>query len=95
MKYWHKRLERRAFYELTESQKVSAVYELEDAAEDETYFVNTKAGANEMDGFYYLSEFTSTQDDSRYDGIASLCNTAAIGIILADDCEQAIVQCFG
>jgi hypothetical protein len=95
MKYWHKRVDIRGLSELGPLQQAYAVCDKgEEEANSETYVVVSKWG-DDVDQFWYLSDFMRTGEGSRYDGVMGVCTTAAIGIILSRDNEQGVIQCFG
>lgn len=89
MKYWHKRLTRKMFCELSPEQQVLATNDLGTDADDETYY------CAEDGQFWRLGEFVVASEESRYDGVATFSNTAAFGIVFSQDMEEAVIQLFG
>ena len=85
MRHWHKRVEVVSFFDLSEADQ-AAEWRDDDNA-DELAFLIAENGE-----YWNLDSFTRTE--GRYDGVMSVTNTSAIGVVLSRDGESAVVQCF-
>jgi len=83
----HERVDIISFCELSPEQQVEEL-DLNCEAGESNYFV-TEAGA-----VYSLDGFMRTES-SRFDGVMGFTNTSAIGLILAADGEEAVIQFIG
>ncbi len=91
MKHWHKRGNIVSFLELSAEQQNDALaYNGDDGAQGDFYLVM----GDTIDDYYLLETFMVSPPRSRYDGVAHLTNTSALGIVIGRDYTQAIIQCF-
>ena len=86
MKHWHKRMKVGTFYDL---DRVSQSIEKSDNqdADDNTYLIA-------KDGYYLDLGLFMRISNSRYDGVMTISNTGALGVIISEDFSSAVVQCF-
>jgi len=85
MKRWHKRVAVGSFFDLSEADQ-AAEWRDEDNAEELAFLIA------ENGEYWNLDLFMRTE--GRYDGVMSVTNTSAIGVVLSRDGESAVVQCF-
>ena len=85
MRHWHKRVEVVSFFDLSEADQ-AAEWRDDDNAEELAFLIA------ENGEYWNLDLFMRTE--GRYDGVMSVTNTSAIGVVLSRDCESAVVQCF-
>ena len=85
MRHWHKRVEVVSFFDLSEADQ-AAEWRDEDNAEELAFLIA------ENGEYWNLDLFMRTE--GRYDGVMSVTNTSAIGVVLSRDGESAVVQCF-
>ena len=86
MRHWHKRVAVSSFYDLEpEVQKEEIEYYGKDV-QDDGYLIS------ENGEYWNLDSFMRTE--GRYDGVMSVTNTSAIGVVLSHDCESAVIQYF-
>ena len=86
MKYWHKR------------GLIDLSYDKDTERYSQTFIPNDGSDVMFMSDFIstkYNGSWSNCQPNSRYDGICSVTNTSAIGIILSRDTEEAVIQAFG
>ena len=85
MRHWHKRVEVVSFFDLSEADQ-AAEWRDDDNAEELAFLIA------ENGEYWNLDSFMRTE--GRYDGVMSVTNTSAIGVVLSRDGESAVVQCF-
>ena len=85
MRHWHKRVAVGSFFDLSEADQ-AAEWRDDDNAEELAFLIA------ENGEYWNLDSFTRTE--GRYDGVMSVTNTSAIGVVLSRDGESAVVQCF-
>ena len=86
MRHWHKRVAVGSFFDLElRVQKEELEYYGKDV-QDDGYLIS------ENGEYWNLDSFMRTE--GRYDGVMSVTNTSAIGVVLSRDGESAVVQCF-
>jgi len=85
MRHWHKRVEVVSFFDLSEADQ-AAEWKDNDNAEELAFLIA------ENGEYWNLDLFMRTE--GRYDGVMSVTNTSAIGVVLSRDGESAVVQCF-
>jgi hypothetical protein len=85
MRHWHKRVEVVSFFDLSEADQ-AAEWRDDDNAEELAFLIA------ENGEYWNLDLFMRTE--GRYDGVMSVTNTSAIGVVLSRDGESAVVQCF-
>ena len=85
MRHWHKRVAVGSFFDLSEADQ-AAEWKDDDNAEELAFLIA------ENGEYWNLDSFTRTE--GRYDGVMSVTNTSAIGVVLSRDGESAVVQCF-
>ena len=86
MRHWHKRVTVGSFFDLSEADQ-AAEWRDEDNAEEFAFLIA------ENGEYWNLDSFMRT-DSGRYDGVMTVTNTSAIGVVLSHDCESAVIQYF-
>jgi len=86
MKRWHKRVAVGSFFDLSEADQ-AAEWRDEDNAEELAFLIAEN-------GEYWNLDLFMRTESGRYDGVMTVTNTSAIGVVLSHDCESAVVQCF-
>jgi hypothetical protein len=87
MRYWHKRVTVGSFFDLElEAQKEEIGYYGKDI-QDNSYFIS------ENGEYWGMQDFM--RSDGRYDGVMTITNTSAIGVVLSCSGDSAVLQCFG
>ena len=86
MKLWHKRVMVGSFFDL--DRQSQAIEKSDDcSAEDNVYLIAE-------DGEYWDLGLFMRVTNSRYDGVMTVSNTGAIGIVISENFEDAVIQCF-
>ena len=86
MRHWHKRVTVGSFFDLSEADQ-AAEWRDEDNAEELAFLIAEN-------GEYWNLDLFMRTESGRYDGVMTVTNTSAIGVVLSHDCESAVVQCF-
>ena len=87
MKYWHKRVTVGSFFDLElEAQKEEIEYYGIEVKEN-SYFISENGEYWSMENFM--------RSDGRYDGVMTITNTSAIGVVLSCSGDSAVLQLFG
>jgi hypothetical protein len=86
MRHWHKRVEVGSFFDLSEADQ-AAEWRDDDNAEELAFLIA-------KDGEYWNLDSFMRTERGRYDGVMTVTNTSAIGVVLSRDGESAVVQCF-
>ena len=86
MRHWHKRVAVGSFFDLSEADQ-AAEWRDEDNAEELAFLIA-------KDGEYWNLDSFMRTERGRYDGVMTVTNTSAIGVVLSRDGESAVVQCF-
>ena len=88
MKYWHKRVTVGSFFDLElEAQKEEIEYYGIEVKEN-SYFISEN-------GEYWSMENFMRTESGRYDGVMTVTNTSAIGVVLSCSGDSAVLQLFG
>jgi hypothetical protein len=86
VRHWHKRVTVGSFFDLSEADQ-AAEWRDEDNAEELAFLIAEN-------GEYWNLDLFMRTESGRYDGVMTVTNTSAIGVVLSHDCESAVVQCF-
>ena len=86
MKRWHKRVAVGSFFDLSEADQ-AAEWRDEDNAEELAFLIAEN-------GEYWNLDLFMRTESGRYDGVMTVTNTSAIGVVLSHDCESAVIQYF-
>ena len=86
MKYWHKRVDVVSFFDLDKESQAAELKD-DDNAEELAFLIA-------KDGEYWNLDSFTRAESGRYDGVMSVTDTSAIGVVLSCSGESAVVQCF-
>ena len=86
MKHWHKRVAVGSFFDLDMESQVIEKSD-DNNADDNSYLIAA-------DGEYWNLGLFMRVEDSRFDGVMTTANTGGIGIVIGENSEDAVIQCF-